>query len=186
MQMQRDLSHPSPELLPSTDRLNLLEMQLLNLFASSIKISLDGLNKRLTEDNLVPSIQRSKQEQRDIRNEEIASVPWHECRESLGKDNQNVEEDSVPREPGLPHCLVGKGIARDVSSGEGAHESNVGDVDAGPGDEASDAGYVDQPVEDLASAVGFVHEAQQTESSGEGDGVVGDTAGGGAGHPLGC
>jgi len=161
-------------------------MHLLNLFASSIEISLDRLDERLTEHELVTRIQRSKQEQRNIRNEEIASVPRHKGSKSLSEDDQNVEKDSVPREPGLPHCLVGKGIARDVSGGECAHECNVRDVDAGPGDEASDTGDVDEPVEDLASAVGFVHESQQAEGGGEGNGVVWDAAGGGAGHPLGC
>lgn len=93
---KRALTHPSPELLPSTNGLDLLEMQLLNLFASGIEIGLDSLDKRLTEHKFVTSVERGEQEQRNVRDEEIAGVPWHKRRESLGQDDQNVEEDPVP------------------------------------------------------------------------------------------
>lgn len=96
MMARKTLTHPSPELLPCANGLNLLKVHLLNLFTSSIEISLDGLDERLTEPNLVSTVKSCKQEQRDVSNEEIASVPRHKGSETLSQDDEDVEENTIP------------------------------------------------------------------------------------------
>lgn len=182
----RRLTHPSPELLPSTNRLGLFKVHFLDLFTSSVEIGFLGLDERLTEYKLVAAIQDSEQDERNICDKEVGSVPRHEGSEALSQDDKDVEEDTVPTEEGLPHCLVREGVARNTAGGEGAHETQVGNVDTGPGDEAGDTGDVDQPVEDLATRVGLVHKAEKTECGGEGNGEVWHTASGGAAQPLWC
>lgn len=187
MQMQaRLLTHPSPELLPSTNGLGLFKVHLLDLFTSGIEICFYWLDERLTEHELVTNVQDSKQDERNIRDEEVGSVPRHKGSETLSQNDQDVEEDTVPTEERLPHCLVGQGVAGNTARGEGAHECQVGNVDASPGDEAGDTGDVDQPVEDFTARVGFVHEAEQAKGGSDGNGVVWHAAGAGAAQPLWC
>lgn len=134
----------------------------------------------------MPNIQHHKQGNANVPHEEVTRVPRDEGREALRDNDQDVEEQPIPSEPGLPESLVGERVAGDVAHGESTHERDVAPVDAGPGYEARDGGDVEEPVEDGAAVVGEVEEGEESDGCGEGHGGVRDAAAGGAFQEGGC
>lgn len=121
-------------------------------------------------------VENKEEDQAAIADEKVGGAPGDEGSEALGEDDENIEEETIVRAPGLERALVWQIRARDVLNAESAEEGNVGGVDAGPCNEASNTGDVDEPVEDGRAAIGQVQEAQQTHGRSDENGVVGNTA----------
>jgi len=177
IQHNNSLREPCPELSPNRSRSLDTPNCLIVVYAPRINIRLQRTNELSPHDNLVSNIHHDKQQDANIGNEEIGGVPWNECRESLGDNDKDVEEQAVPGEERLPHRLVRQGITRDVSCSERSHECNVTAIDASPSDEASNGSDVQQPIKDLPTILGEIEEGEEPESGGESNSDVWDALG---------
>ena len=79
--------------------------------AAGIEIGFSGTHKARAIDDLVPGVQDDEQDEADVGGEEAGGVPGDEVDEAVGDDDEDVEEQAVPREEGLPHGLVGQRVA---------------------------------------------------------------------------
>jgi len=108
-------------------------------------------------------VKHDKQDQTDVGDKEIRRVPWNEGREALREDDQDVEEQPVPREVWLPYRLVGQCVAGDVAPGQRTHEPDMAAINACPGDEPRDGRDIEQPVEDGGAIIREIKEAQKAK-----------------------
>lgn len=130
-------------------------------------------------------VKHNENNKRQVGDEEVLRRPRHKGREALRDNNNDVESQTVPREPRLERRLVGERVAVNAGILERLHETNVADDDASPGDESCNRANVLEPVENRRAIVGKVEEAEQAEHSGEGDRKVRHTATGRAGEEAG-
>lgn len=172
-------SKPIPEFPPSRGRDCDIPSHLIILRAPGIKIRLMGPDERGPGDDLVPQIQHDEQNHTYIPDEEILGIPGDKRREPLGDDDEDIEEETVPRKERLPHRFIRQGIARDVPRRERAHESDMAAVQTGPRNEPRNGGDVQQPVEDGAATLREIQEGEEPEGGGECYGAVRHAALGG-------
>lgn len=126
----------------------------------------------------------NKQEDTDVRSEEVTGAPLNEDGESIGQNNEDVEEQAVPRKVRLQWRKVRQAATRDILGLEGGHEAQMADVDARPADEASDGSNVQEPVKNNTTVGRQVHVGEQTDGRGSGNCKVGSSEPVGVGHEL--
>ena len=122
--------------------------------------------------DLMSGIEHDEQDQAHIRYEKVGCVPGNEGCEALGKNDQNVEKQPVPREVWLEHGLIWQGISRDASRGKDVHEADMTTVDARPADKACHGRYIKKPVEYGTSIVRKIQESEKAEGCRYDDRVV--------------
>lgn len=83
----------------------LVKLHSLDLQPARVQVRLNWLDKLGTVHNLVANVQGNKEDQADVRHEEVRSVPGNEGGEALGQNDEAIPEESVPREEGLPKRL---------------------------------------------------------------------------------
>lgn len=145
-----------------------------------------SLDEPAPRPGLVANVQQCKQDQADVRDEELGHAPRQKRGEALGENDDDVEKDAVPRQPRLRGGLVWQLLRRDALHAKCPAEEEVRDVDRGPRDEASYTRNVHEPVEHRRSALRLVEEAEEAPDGRAGDGVVGNTPRGRLHHPAGC
>lgn len=94
-------------------------------------------------------------------------MPVDEHGEAVRDEDQHVEEEAVPRQPGLAGRDVRQARERDALRAQRLAEAHVARVDERPRDEARRRRDVQQPREHLGAAGRQVKEADQPEQRGQ-------------------
>ena len=108
----------------------------------------------------MPDVQHGEQDKTDVCDEKAASVPGDESREALGQDDEDVEDNSIVAEIGVPEGSVRQGFPTDATSSTSAHEADMRYVDTSPGNESGDGTDIEEPVELQSTIAGLVHESE--------------------------
>lgn len=168
----RNLVDPSPNLAVPSSGYVVLEDHGVHLLTASVQIRFARLDEPCAEDDLVSEVHDDEQDKTDVGHEEASGVPRDECGETLGENDENVEKETVPGQPRLPHSLVRKGVTGLATDTESAHEGNVADVNGSPRNESSNTTDVEEPVEDGTTSTAEVDEAKESEDSSSRDSDV--------------